>query len=49
MSNSPAFQISKTLERISTWLRSDANLTLPGWAVALAGTLVFALLLVALD
>lgn len=49
MSESPETPTGSVFDRIRAWLRSDITLTLPGWAVALGGALVIALLLVALD
>jgi len=49
MSESPETPTGSSLDRLRAWLRSDVTLTLPGWAVALAGALGLLLLLVALD
>jgi len=45
----PARNDRTTAARIRDWLASDVTVTLPGWAVAVAGAAALCLVLVALD
>jgi hypothetical protein len=49
MTNTPAPRDDTTLEKARAWLASQVTITVPGWAVVLAGGVALVLLLVALD